>query len=253
MDLKNNRRGRIKEYADKFKKAIYSATDKKLDHNWLWNIKADCAFPSATQNEINAKDAANLIKNGVKVVSEGANMPSTLEATKAFLDAKVQMCIRDRTTVSDLDVFVPVENRYYRGKDIPVPVADAVVGLYRDRYIFLIGGWSTSKNDTVRNVQIYDTDKDTWMQATPIPGAPVFGHAGAIIGDVIVYVDGAYKNASGIGPKYLTSNECWVGEIPNSKKGDITKIEWTKLPPHPGNARYRIAAGAGPVLSLIHI
>ncbi|MFI5096061.1 MAG: glutamate dehydrogenase, partial [Candidatus Acidiferrales bacterium] len=89
MELKNNRRGRIQEYADKFKKAIYSATDKKLDHNWLWNIKADCAFPSATQNEINAKDAATLIKNGVKVVSEGANMPSTLEATKAFLDAKV--------------------------------------------------------------------------------------------------------------------------------------------------------------------
>jgi glutamate dehydrogenase (NADP+) len=89
MDLKNNRRGRIKEYTDKYKKAVYQATDKKLDHNWLWNIKADCAFPSATQNEINAKDAANLIKNGVKVVSEGANMPSTLEATKMFLDAKI--------------------------------------------------------------------------------------------------------------------------------------------------------------------
>jgi len=89
MDLKNNRRGRIKEYTEKFKKAVYNPVDKKLDHNWLWNIKADCAFPSATQNEINAKDAANLIKNGVKVVAEGANMPSTLDATKAFLDAKV--------------------------------------------------------------------------------------------------------------------------------------------------------------------
>ena len=89
IDLKNNRRGRIKEYTEKFKKAVYNPTDKKLDHNWLWNIKADCAFPSATQNEINAKDAAHLIKNGVKLVSEGANMPSTLEATKAFLDAKI--------------------------------------------------------------------------------------------------------------------------------------------------------------------
>src|ERR1700719_4570233 len=89
MELKNNRRGRIKDYTDKFKKAVYNATDKKLDHNWIWNIKADCAFPSATQNEINAKDAANLIRNGVKVVSEGANMPSTLEATRMFLDAKV--------------------------------------------------------------------------------------------------------------------------------------------------------------------
>src|SRR5260370_15973943 len=89
--LKNNRRGRIRDYTDEFKGAIYNATnnDKKLDHNWLWNIKADCAFPSSTQNEINAKDAANLIKNGVKLVSEGANMPSTLEATRLFLDAKI--------------------------------------------------------------------------------------------------------------------------------------------------------------------
>jgi len=89
MDLKNNRRGRIKEYTEKFKKAHYNPVDRKLEHNWLWNIKADCAFPGATQNEINAKDAANLIKNGVKVVSEGANMPSTLEATKLFLEHKI--------------------------------------------------------------------------------------------------------------------------------------------------------------------
>ena len=89
IELKNVRRGRIREYAEKFKKAIFMPTDIKSDYNPLWNIKADCAFPSATQNEINAKDAANLIKNGVKVVAEGANMPSTLEATKLFLDAGI--------------------------------------------------------------------------------------------------------------------------------------------------------------------
>ena len=87
MELKNVRRGRIRDYADKFKKAVFMPTDITLDHNPLWNIKADCAFPSATQNEVNAKDAASLIKNGVKLVAEGANMPSTLEATKMFLDA----------------------------------------------------------------------------------------------------------------------------------------------------------------------
>src|ERR1700732_4094276 len=87
MELKNVRRGRIREYADQFKKAVFMPTDITLDHNPLWNIKADCAFPSATQNELNAKDAASLIKNGVKLVAEGANMPSTLEATKMFLDA----------------------------------------------------------------------------------------------------------------------------------------------------------------------
>jgi glutamate dehydrogenase (NADP+) len=89
MELKNMRRGRIKEYADKFKSARYVATDAKLDHNALWDIKADCAFPSATQNEINGKDARNLIKNGVTVVAEGANMPTTLDGVKAFLEAGV--------------------------------------------------------------------------------------------------------------------------------------------------------------------
>ncbi|HET9695865.1 MAG TPA: NADP-specific glutamate dehydrogenase, partial [Terriglobales bacterium] len=89
MDLKNLKRGRIRDYTDKYKKAIFMPTDVKLDHNPLWAIKADCAFPSATQNEINAKDATNLINNGCFVVSEGANMPSTLEATKLFLEAKI--------------------------------------------------------------------------------------------------------------------------------------------------------------------
>jgi glutamate dehydrogenase (NADP+) len=89
LELKNVRRGRIRDYADRYKKAIFMPTDVKLEHNPLWNLKADCAFPSATQNEITAKDAANLLKNGVTVVAEGANMPSTLEATKLFLDAKI--------------------------------------------------------------------------------------------------------------------------------------------------------------------
>ena len=77
MELKNVRRGRIKEYADKFKGVVYTAIDPKLDYNPLWNHTAHCAFPSATQNEINGKDAMHLIRNGVYVVSEGANMPTT--------------------------------------------------------------------------------------------------------------------------------------------------------------------------------
>jgi glutamate dehydrogenase (NADP+) len=89
LELKNVKRGRIRDYADRYKKAIFMPTDVKLEHSPLWNIKADCAFPSATQNEITAKDATNMIKNGIKLVAEGANMPSTLEATKLFLDAKI--------------------------------------------------------------------------------------------------------------------------------------------------------------------
>jgi glutamate dehydrogenase (NADP+) len=89
MDLKNVRRGRISEYADKFKGAVFTKHDPKLGHNPLWNHKAQCAFPSATQNEINGTDAVNLLRNGVYVVSEGANMPSTADAVNQFLDAKI--------------------------------------------------------------------------------------------------------------------------------------------------------------------
>ncbi len=89
MDLKNLRRGRIAEYADKYQSAIYTPFDPGLDHNPLWDHKAQCAFPSATQNEINAKDAANLLRNGVYVVSEGANMPTTIEGVNQFLEAKI--------------------------------------------------------------------------------------------------------------------------------------------------------------------
>jgi glutamate dehydrogenase (NADP+) len=89
MELKNVRRGRIKEYADEYKSAVHTPVGPKMDHNPLWDHKAQCAFPSATQNEINAKDAQNLLKNGVYLVSEGANMPTTLDGVKIFLDAGI--------------------------------------------------------------------------------------------------------------------------------------------------------------------
>ncbi len=89
MELKNVKRGRIKDYADKYKSAVYTPIDPKANHNPLWNHKADCAFPSATQNEINANDAQNLLKNKVYVVAEGANMPTTLDGVKLFLDAGI--------------------------------------------------------------------------------------------------------------------------------------------------------------------
>ena len=89
MELKNVRRGRVKEYAEKYPNAVYTALDPNADHNPLWDHKAEVAFPSATQNEINAKDAQNLRNNGVYVVSEGANMPTTPEGVNLFIDDKI--------------------------------------------------------------------------------------------------------------------------------------------------------------------
>jgi glutamate dehydrogenase (NADP+) len=89
LELKNVRRGRIKEYAERFPGVTYTAIDAKQDHNPLWSVKAQCAFPSATQNEITGVDAANLLRGGVYVVSEGANMPTTLDGVRQFLDAGI--------------------------------------------------------------------------------------------------------------------------------------------------------------------
>ncbi|MBU1195282.1 MAG: NADP-specific glutamate dehydrogenase [Proteobacteria bacterium] len=89
MHLKNTKRGRMKEYVQKYPEAVYTELNTGADHNPLWNHKAACAFPSATQNEINAKDAKNLLDNGVYLVSEGANMPTTPEGVDLFIDHKI--------------------------------------------------------------------------------------------------------------------------------------------------------------------
>lgn len=89
MELKNVRRGRIAEYEQKYPQAEYHPVVASRDSNPLWDIKADCAFPCATQNEIIEKDAANLLANGVNVVAEGANMPTSEEGIKLFLDAGI--------------------------------------------------------------------------------------------------------------------------------------------------------------------
>ena len=89
-EIKEVKRDSLEAYAKTKKGAKWtSVKDYPKAHNPLWNIPAFAAFPSATQNELNAKDAENLIKNGCKCVSEGANMPSTIEAVHKFIDAKI--------------------------------------------------------------------------------------------------------------------------------------------------------------------
>jgi glutamate dehydrogenase (NADP+) len=82
MDLKNVRRGRIKEYADKF-------GAKYVDGRRPWEVPCDCAFPSATQNEISGEDARTLVNNGCFLVAEGANMPTDPEGVEVFLAKKI--------------------------------------------------------------------------------------------------------------------------------------------------------------------
>src|ERR1700735_1769274 len=142
-------------------------------------------------------------------------------------------------TVSDVSAYVPDDHKWYRGADIPLPVDRSVVGVNHDRFIYLIGG--RSKNGPVNNVQIYDAEKNQWSEGTPFPGTPVFGHAGGLADEEIIVIDGAKKN-TGPGAPYLASDECWIGKIDHK---DPNKIEWSKLPPHPGPARFGSGRGGG--------
>ncbi len=139
--------------------------------------------------------------------------------------------------LGDVNAYLPQERRWYRAEDIPTPVDSAVIGVTHDRYIYLVGG--RSKNGPVSIVQVYDIEKNLWSQATSVPGTPVFGHAGGITDDTIVYVDGAKKDPAS--NKYVASDECWMGKI---DRKDPSKIEWSKLPAHPGPGRFGIVAGA---------
>lgn len=84
MDLKNNRRGRISEYAAEYSSATFTASAPEPSSNGLWGVNVDVALPCATQNEINGTEAQMLVDNKVMAVAEGANMPCTPEAVEVF-------------------------------------------------------------------------------------------------------------------------------------------------------------------------
>jgi len=143
-----------------------------------------------------------------------------------------------QSVVRTVSIYEPAALRWHEGTDLPSAVRDAVAGVYRDRYIYVIGGFTPS--GLTNQVQVYDLETKQWSQATPSPGTPVLGHAGSLVNDTIIYIDGARAGTQAEGGKYLPSDECWMGKIDHH---DPKKITWSKLPAHPGAARYRIAAG----------
>lgn len=87
--LKNHQRGRIEAYGEKYTSAVYTPVDPGLTYNPLWKHRVDCAFPCATQNEINETDAENLVRNNITMICEGANMPTTIPGIEVFLENDV--------------------------------------------------------------------------------------------------------------------------------------------------------------------
>lgn len=145
----------------------------------------------------------------------------------------------EQTSVRSVEMFQSGREVWYRAQDMPIPLDNTVVGVYRDRFIYTIGG--RSQGNPVQTVQLYDAETDKWSQATSLPGTAVFGHAGGILDDNIVYVDGAQMNTSGGKGRYMPATDSWMGKIDHKNPAKIT---WTKLPAHPGSAHFQIAAAA---------
>ena len=134
--------------------------------------------------------------------------------------------------------FDPVSGEFTERQPMPVPVDDAIAVVYQDRFIYLVSGWHDFGN--VNLVQRYDTQTDSWAQATPTPGRAVFGHAGGIVGNTIVYCDGVAIQANqDRGRDFVANAECFVGII-DPEEG--RRIDWRTIEPHPGKPRYRMAA-----------
>ena len=162
--------------------------------------------------------------------------------------------LEDGNEVTDprLLEYLPETDAWTERARVPVEVDDTVALVYRDRYIYLVSGWHGPAHDNVLNVQLYDTENDTWQQCTPLPGPStgLFGHAGVLIsvseyaarstsaeiGDRITICDGVMRNPDS--NRFEMSSAVWVGEI---HPQDPTHIEWTARPPHGGKPTYRAA------------
>lgn len=153
----------------------------------------------------------------------------------------------DGTEQSTSQVFrlAGVSGEWQEFGQMPIAVEDAVVVVYQDRYIYLVSGWHDMGN--VNLVQVLDTQTGDWLQATPYPGAAVFGHAGVMVANSAE--NGAMVICDGVGIRYPAdgsprqfeaSNECWLGRIDPE---NLRRIHWRPLSPHPGKPRYRMAAG----------
>ena len=147
---------------------------------------------------------------------------------------------KDHSEVSVPDVYsYDVSNaNYQKLTSMPVPVDDSVALPYNNRYIYLVSGWHNDGN--VNLVQLYDIETDTWQQASPFPGKPVFGQAGGIVGNTLVICDGVRVDVH-INKRrsYAAEASCYLGKIDREKP---SKIAWQLLPHPTGKSRYRMAA-----------
>lgn len=147
---------------------------------------------------------------------------------------------KDHSEVSVPDVYryELSTNSYQALTPMPVPVDDSTALAYKNRYIYLVSGWHNDGN--VNLVQVYDSQTDSWQQASPFPGASVFGQAGAIVDNKIVVCDGVKVDYHFDKRRTFSAEAaCYIGTI---SRDNVAKIDWRKLKHPTGVARYRMAS-----------
>jgi glutamate dehydrogenase (NADP+) len=132
LDLKNVRRGRIKEYAEKYNVAYH-------EKGRPWEIKCDVALPCATQNELDGKDAKTLVDNGVVAVSEGANMPCTLEALEVLQEGKVlygpgKAANAGGVATSGLEMAQNSQRYFWNREEVDAKLRQIMVNIHKNTY-----------------------------------------------------------------------------------------------------------------------
>lgn len=140
-------------------------------------------------------------------------------------------------TVGSVDIYDPAADSWSSGASMPVPTDDAVSGVWRDSLIVVVSGWHD--DHTVSEVQWYDPAHDRWSRGTSIAGTPVFGATGAVVGDEMVYIDGA--RTTGGDPRYALSDENWVGMLDPDHPASVS---WSNPPAKPAPSVYRAASGS---------
>jgi len=197
-------------------------------HNRSWALKEG----EAQWKQIEPVPSSSKLKGRLASVAVGIK-------DKAYLFGGYTVA-EDHSEVSSPDNYAydVINDRYQLIAASPVAVDDAVALTYQQRYVYLIGGWHNDGN--VNLAQLYDSDTDSWQQATPFPGAAVFGHAGGIVGNQLIVCDGVKVEVKENEKRSFSSQAaCYSGLI---NKQNINKIEWHSIPHPTGKARYRMAA-----------
>jgi len=199
-----------------------------------------------TYKDIHAKAFSfNLHTQKVKTIASLPDGTGRLASIAVSLNNRIFVIggytvAKDHSEVSTSQIFeyFPLKNTYQKTTEMPVPVDDTVALVYQERYIYLVSGWHDTGN--VNLVQVYDTKNNRWFNATPFPGAPVFGHAGGIANNEFLIVDGVKVNRVVDGKReYGPSEQNWYGKI---NENNPAIISWKKIKKHPLKPLYRMAS-----------